>query len=442
MKLLILGMNHRSAPVAVRERFAIMDPVPPYLEKARNQAELDEVVLLSTCNRVEVVAACRYTDVGRQSLERFFLRELGGGAQLAPGELYDHEGRDAVRHLFRVASSLDSLVVGEPQILGQVKASYRTAMECGASGPLLDRLFSSAFAVAKRVRTETRIAERSVSVARVAVDLAQQIFEDLRGKRALLLGAGKMITLALTALQGAGLSAVQVANRSRARALELAQRFGASAHRLDDISGLLAEADILLSCLATSRPLLDRPLVERALRGRHHPLFVIDLGVPRNIDPEVSTLKPVYLYHIDDLVRAAESNTKQRRRETARAETLIEEAVERFGQRLTAQRAVPTIRLLRERAERMRAGEVEKALRKLDLDGEGREVVEALSRSIVNKLLHAPIAGLRTAAEGTASAAVLDATRRLFALEEPGEEDASGAPTEGTGNGAKRGEPV
>jgi len=429
VKILLVGMNHRTAPIEVRERFAVEEP-GPWLAKLVAGEEIEEAVLLSTCNRVEVVVTTRRLEAARHRLRSFFLRELGRGEPLpehlsAHAVLYEHVDIDAVRHLLRVAASIDSLVVGEPQILGQVKDAYQTAAESGASGPVLSRLFSAAFAAAKRVRSETRIAERPVSVARIAVDLAVQIFETLSDKRALLVGAGEMIEMALEALRGAGLASVAVANRTPTHAAELAQRFGASAHGLAELPALTASADVVLTCLAAERPLLDVPLFEEALRvRRRRPIFVIDIGVPRNVDPEVNRLDDVYLYDLDDLGGVAEANAEERRRETIRAEGIVQEEVDRFAGWLMALAAVPTIRRLRGRAEAVREAELARWAARAAPDEEGRRTVEALTRAIVNKILHAPVSRLRAQAEREEGLAYLQAARVLFALDDP---DAPGA---------------
>lgn len=424
MRVLLVGMNHRTASVEVRERFAVDDPLP-WLQKLVAAPEIEEAVLLSTCNRVELVATARSLDAGRHRMRSFFHRELGHGAALPQQRsesaiLYEHVDSDAVRHLFRVASSIDSLVVGEPQILGQVKEAYRAAAEGGACGPLLNRLFTSAFAAAKRVRNETQIASRPVSMARVAVDLARQIFETLDDKHALLVGAGEMIEAALEALRGAGLARVSVANRTPERAAALATRFGATAHGLEELPALLADADVVLTSIGTDRPLLDAPLFEEALRARRRrPIFAIDLGVPRNVDPVVNQLDDVYLYDVDDLSGVAEANAEERRRETVRAEAIVQEEVERFDGWLGALRAVPTIRRLRARAEAIRTGEIDKAVARLGLDEAGRQGVEAITRAIVNKILHAPVSKLREQAEREEGLAYLEAAKVLFALDDP-----------------------
>jgi len=424
VKILLAGMNHRTAPIEVRERFAVDDP-GPWLAKLVAGEEIEEAVLLSTCNRVEVVATTRRLEAARHRLRSFFLRDLGRGEPLpehlsSHAVLYEHVDTDAVRHLLRVAASIDSLVVGEPQILGQVKDAYRAATECGASGPVLSRLFAAAFAAAKRVRSETRIAERPVSVARIAVDLARQIFETLADKQALLVGAGEMIEMALEALRGAGLAGVSVANRTPAHAAELARRFGATAHGLAELPALVAGADVVLTCFAADRPLLDVPLFEDALHvRRRRPIFVIDIGVPRNVDSGVNQLDDVYLYDLDDLGGVAEANAEERRRETIRAEGIVQEEVDRFSGWLTALAAVPTIRRLRGRAEAVREAELVKWVARAAPDEEGRRAVEALTRAIVNKVLHAPVSRLREQAEREEGIAYLQAARVLFALDDP-----------------------
>ena len=423
MKILLVGMNHRTAPLALRERLAVDDPVPLLRKLVANQ-EIDEAVLLSTCNRIELVVLTRNEGAARLRLRSCFRFDLAGddagpAAADLESHLYEHTGPDAMRHVLRVASSLDSMVVGEPQILGQTKDAYRAAVECGACGPILGRLFQLAFATAKRVRTETRVAARPVSVARVAVDLAEQIFEDLSGKKALLVGAGEMTEAALAALRDHGLVSVAITNRTPERAAPLAARFGATAHGLSELPRLLAEADVVLTSIAGDGPLLTPGLVSAALAGRKsRPLFVIDIGVPRNADPALDQLDDVYLYDLDDLAAIADRNAAQRSRDVAKAEAIIEEQQQRFDGWFVALRAVPTIRHLRERIESLRADEVERALAKLPLPPDQRAAVEALTRSLVNKILHAPVSRLRREAEREEGIVYLETARVLFDLDE------------------------
>ena len=426
MKLLLVGMNHRTAPLDLRERLAVDDP-GPVLRKLVADAEVDEAVLISTCNRVEVVAVARQPEAARLRIRSFLRRELAErdlGPELERC-LYEHVDGDAMRHVLRVACSLDSMVLGEPQILGQTKEAYRQAAECGASGPVLARLFQQAFATAKRVRSETRIAERPVSVARVAVELVRRIFEELGDKRALLVGAGEMIEAAVDALRGAGLASLAVANRTPERAAELASRCGASAHGLDELPRLLHGADLVLSCIAVSEPILTRALVDQAVGARGGlPVLVIDLGVPRNAERELDRIDNVYLYDVDDLASVAEENAHARQQERARAEAIVEEQRQRFDGWLAALRAVPTIRHLRERAEAIRAAELERVAGRLALSDADREAVEYLTRALVNKLLHAPVTQLRRAAVREDGVAGLVAARSLFELDaEPAPSD-------------------
>jgi glutamyl-tRNA reductase len=407
VKLLLLGMNHRSAPLEVRERFAVEDPAP-MLEKLVAGGEIDEAVLLSTCNRIEVVVSTRNTEAARMRLRSFFRRELAGGEELLPERileesLYEHRDGDAMRHVLRVAAALDSMVVGEPQILGQTKDAYREAVECGASGPILDRLFQRAFATAKRVRNDTSIAERPVSVARVAVGLARRIFEDFADKCALLIGAGEMVEIALGALRESGLETIAVANRTAERAARLAVEFGATAHGLDEL------------------PSLGKAL--RSRRGR--PMFVIDIGVPRNADPAIDEIDEVYRYDIDDLIHVANENAGERRRELARAEAIVAEEQQRFDGWFAALRAIPTIKHLRARVEEIRSAELERALGRIDLGDNQRSAVDALTRSIVNKILHTPFTRLRQQAEREDGMACLEVARMLFGLDEPEDSDAT-----------------
>lgn len=424
MKILLAGTSHRSAPVEVRERFAVADEQAA-LRKLVDHDEIEEAVLVSTCNRVEVVVTTQQPDAARHTLQRFFRHELAGDAPL-PGNvhlddvLYYYRDQEATSHLFRVASSMDSMVVGEPQILGQMKDAYGNAMELGSCGPILSRLFQRAFATAKRVKNETRIAHRPVSVARVAVDLARQIFEDLADKSALMIGAGEMIELALFALQREGLGAGRIANRTPAHAEALAARFGASPHGLAELDDLLQQSDIVLSCIGGDGPILSADRLREALRRRRNrPIFLIDIGVPRNIDPAAESLDNAYLYDIDDLQNVVSANEEERRRESLHGERIVLEEQERFAGWMVALQAVPTIRHLRARAESIREAELERMILRLELTAAQREGVDALTRAIVNKILHPPLARLGAQTDREEGIAVLEEARALFGLDDP-----------------------
>ena len=420
MKMILLGMNHQSAPIEVRERLAVDEP-GPLLQKLVDSDDIEEAVLFSTCNRVEVLALTQSLESARHRLRTFFSRDLARG-DFAPDldeVSYEYRDGEAVRHVLRVASALDSMVVGEPQILGQTKDAYRAAVECGACGPILGRLFQHAFSTAKRVKTETRIGERPVSVARVAVDLARQIFERFDEKRALLIGAGEMGEMALQALKKHGLESICVANRTPERAAALAAQFGATAHGLDELETLIGDADVVITSIAGDTPILTLDLATRALRDRRHrPLFVIDIGVPRNADPAIDAIDNLYRYDLDDLGSVASDNAEQRAREAERAMAIVVEEQQRFDGWFAALRAVPTIRHLRDRAEGIRSRELERALARLELGDAEQAAVDALTKSIVNKILHAPISRLKQEAEREEGMAYLEIARVLFELDD------------------------
>lgn len=430
MSLLLVGMNHRTAPLELRERFAVSD-ARAVVAALTAGAEVDEAVLLCTCNRVEVMAWADKTEAALQRIHHLFERELPEAGAALPAKqeleraLYTYRGAAAVRHLFRVASAVDSMVVGEPQILGQVKQAYAEAASAGACGAMLGRLYQHAFAAAKRVRSETQIAERPVSIARVAVELAERIFETLADKSALLVGAGEMIELALDVLQRRGLGSVLIANRSLARAGALAQRFDAGAHALSELPQLLQRCDLVLTGAGADTPLLGAESIAAALlerRGR--PIFLIDMGVPRNVEPRVAELDGAYLYDLDDLRSVAEANAAGRREAIRSAEAIVDEESRRFEQWRAARAAAPTIRLLLARAEAIRSAEIERELSGHAPAGRERDRLEALTRSIVNKLLHAPLSRLRGGGDARQELDLPAAARALFALDDP---DAPGA---------------
>ena len=425
MNLLLLGMSHRTASLDLRERYAVED-LGPANEKLAADPDIEECVILSTCNRVEVLVLTRSPAAARVRLRSFVERELPGEGRRPDADeleaaLYELDDAEAARHVFRVACSIDSMIVGEPQILGQVKDAYRAAVATGSCGPILSRLYQRAFSTAKRVRNETRIGERSVSVARVAVDLAKEIFESFEEKSALLIGAGEMIELALERLRSSGLRHVRIANRTPARAAALATRFDATAHGLAELPRLLEQSDVVLTSIGGKGPLLTSQGVAEALRNRRHrPLFVIDIGVPRNVAKEVNDLDAVYLYDLDDLSGMAEANADERRREVARVEDIVLEEEQRFEGWLTALAAVPTIRTLRARAEAIRGAELERGLSPLAWSDEQRAAVDGITRAIINKLLHAPLARLRQEVDREEGLAHLEAARLLFALDDDG----------------------
>jgi glutamyl-tRNA reductase len=416
MTFLLLGVNHKTAPVEVRERLAI--PASRLAEATRRLAQhpgIDEGLVLSTCNRVEILVASAN---GAADL-RGFLGEYFA-TDVAPYEshLYEHREKEAVRHLFRVASSLDSMVVGEPQILGQVKEAYATARAVGAVRSHLDALLTRAFAVAKRVRTETAVGSSAVSVASAAVDLAKKIFGTLAGKSVYLVGAGKMSELAARHLMAQGASAIFVANRTHERAVALAGRFGGQAILFEQLYDTCDRADIVITSTGAPHALFRREHGELFLqRRKNRPMFFIDIAVPRDVDPEMNKLDGIFVYDIDDLQAIVAGHVADRRREAERAETIVAQEVERFLARLDAQSVVPTIVSLQGQLETIRQAEIERVRGRLGrLTPEQEQAVEALSRGIVNKILHAPITTLKTTAGQPEATTVIEVIRRLFNL--------------------------
>jgi glutamyl-tRNA reductase len=436
MKVLLVGMNHRTAPVEIRERFAVAETAA-MLRKLVDRPEIEEGVLISTCNRVELIVTTTNPDAAQHVLFDFFARDLADGGMptgISLSEMtYVRHGRHAVEHVFRVASAIDSMVVGEPQILGQVKDAYREAADIGACGAVLSRLFQRAFATAKRVKNETGVSQRPVSVARVAVDLAKQIFESLESKSALLIGAGEMIEAALVALDDHGLGERRVVNRTAAHAESLARRFGGSAHGLDELDALLPTSDVVLSCVGGDGPILTRARIEASVAHRpRRPLFLIDIGVPRNIDPAVHEIDNAYLYDLDDLQDVASANQDERRCESERAERIIVEERENFDGWLAALQAVPTIRDLRHRAETIRQTEIERFAGRLRLDSTQIDTLEQLTRGIVNKIMHAPISRLRDETDREVGLARLEEARTLFGLDDPEESERADSESDST----------
>ena len=399
MKFLVTGVNHRTAPVELRERIAVStEEQPAVLAALRTWPAVREALVLSTCNRAELFVA--YNEEV-PDLAAFLTRHFPVGDEELRAHIYQHRDAEAVRHLFRVAASLDSMVVGEPQILGQVKAAFAHAREAGAIGRELDRLMQSTLAAAKRVRSETAVGANSVSIASVAVDLALKIFGSLAGQRVLLVGAGKMGELAARHLLAQGAGAIAVTNRTRERAERVAQGFGGQVLPYEQLLDRAAEADILITSTGSHEFVFRREDGPRLLaKRRGRPMFFIDIAVPRDVDPEMNRVDGVFLYDIDDLQSVAADNLADRSKESMRAEQMHELEVNRFVQRTHALDAVPTLIALQENAETMRRAELRRFASRLEgLTPDQREAVEALTRGLANKFLHAPMQALRAAAQ-------------------------------------------
>ncbi|MCZ6831154.1 MAG: glutamyl-tRNA reductase [Gammaproteobacteria bacterium] len=420
MSLTVLGINHNSAAVEMRERVAFApEQLVEALQEACQHAGLQELVILSTCNRTELyfTAQDQQTDFQQRALQ-WLATYHHQVAQDIGQSCYEYCEEEALRHMIQVASGLDSMVLGEPQILGQMKSAYAVAEEAGTVGTELARVFPRVFSVAKKVRTDTAIGENPVSVAYAAVNLAGHIFTDLATTQALLVGAGETIELVAKHLAEAGVKRIVVANRTLGRARELAQRFGVDAVLLADIPAQLEYADIVITSTASQLPILGKGAVEHALKLRkHRPILMVDIAVPRDIEPQVGELRDVYLYSVDDLREIVDQNRRSRRDEARKADQLIEAGIHEYQHELRSRHAVDTVKALRLRAEGMRDVEIERALRALARGEEAEQVITALARGLTNKLIHSPSIELkRASAEGREEA--LEIARQLLGLQD------------------------
>lgn len=426
MPLAVVGASHRTAPIELRERLAFgRAELPPTLLGLVGTGAVSEAVLLSTCNRSELYLAADDARAAVAAAEALFAARLGWET-LASSYLYVHSDRRAAEHLFRVAAGLDSMLLGEPQIQGQVRDAYTRAQStAGASGPVvgavLNRLFQTALGIGAKVRSETALAVGASSVPSAAVDLAKKIFDNLRGRQALVVGAGEMSEVTLECLRGEGVQTALVANRTLERARELAERWGGEAIGFDRLGAALGEVDIVICSTAAPHPVLTRGRFRAALPGgAQRPLCIIDIALPRDVEPSVGDEANVFLYNVDDLTHIVGGNLDRRRAEIPAAEAIITEGVEDFWGWYAGLAVVPTIRRLREQGERLRQAETDRALRRLaHLAPEDRDAIAALTRSLTNKLLHAPTARLRQAVGNGRGTGVLDTARYLFELDDP-----------------------
>jgi len=416
MSLYTLGLNHHTAPLGVRERVVFhVERLAEALAEAK-RVLAPEAAILSTCNRTELYLSGDLDEAKHRAAadwlaayHRFDAHELQRYVYMLPRE-------QAVRHAFRVASGLDSMVLGEPEILGQMKEAARTAEAAGTLGTVLGKLFQRSFAVAKEVRSTTQVGANSVSMAAAAVKLAARIFPSLKDQKVLLIGAGEMIELCATHFAAQGPARITVANRTLERAQALAHRFSARAIELRELAEHLHEHDIVVSCTASSLPILGKGLVERALKARRRlPMFMVDLAVPRDIEQEVADLDDVFLYTIDDLNGIVQGNLDARRAAVEQAEAIIDTQVGRFMHWMQVRESVPLIRALRDQAEEARRHEVERALKLLARGDDPKQVLEALSQGLTNKLMHAPTQALNEAT-GEERRTLADTLARLFRI--------------------------
>ena len=426
MHIVIVGLSHKTAPVEIRERLAF---APTAMERPLQQLlalpPVAEGLIVSTCNRVELCAATKEPEAAMTALRRFLATYHEVDLDEIDDHLYDYQGEDAIRHLFRVASSLDSMVLGEPQILGQIKTAYGYAAEFKTAGLILNRFLHKAFSVAKRVRTETAIASNAVSVSFAAVELARKIFDRLDDKTVMIIGAGEMCELAARHFVTNGVSKVLVTNRTFERAEKLAAEFQGKAVPFEYFVEHLTEADIVLTSTGAPNFILGQRQMEEALKRRkNRPMFLIDIAVPRDIDPKINDLDNAYLYDVDDLQGVVQANLKERKKEAGKAEAIVEQEIGQFYQWLANLEVKPTIIALRRKLEEIRQQELEKTFGNLkDLTDKERKSIEAMTNAMINKILHQPTAVLKQSQNSTSGEDYVDAVRTLFDLPAPTGED-------------------
>jgi len=420
MNIVVVGLSHKTANVEVREKLAFS---PTQMEKPLHALlaldGITEGVIVSTCNRVEIYVTTRDIAGGIARVKRFIADYHNFPLDTLEQHVYSLHGEDAIRHVFRVASSLDSMVVGEPQILGQIKTSYGYAAEYRSSGIILNRFLHKAFSVAKRVRTETKIASSAVSVAFAAVELAKKIFNDLSDKTVMLIGAGEMCELAAKHFLNSGVRGLMVTNRTFERAEKLADEFDGKAVRFDDLFDQLHKADIILSSTGAPHTIIGAGDLDAVMRRRRQkPMFFIDIAIPRDIDPAVNDVENVYLFTVDDLQEVVASNLQQRKEEANKAEAIVNEEIGQFFKWLSSLEVTPTIVALRNKFDEIRRAELEKTLAGWkDIPPDGQKRLEALTNAIMNKLLHPPTTLIKQAGQGGRTDLYVDAVRALYGLE-------------------------
>jgi len=419
-KILLLGVNHKATPVEIREKIALSDGYEAPLAALKKIPGCRECYLISTCNRVELVVVAD----GQALVESDIVTFLFGGSlseQESSQYLYMYYNADAVHHLFMVAASLDSMVVGESQILGQLKEAYRYAAKFGATGPLLNKLLHKSFSVAKRIRTETGIGSSAVSISYAAVQLAGKIFGSLKGKKVLLVGAGEMAELAAEHLVGQGVDSVVVANRTLARAVDLAKRFNGSAVSMDELGHQLELVDIIISSTGATDLILVKQDVKAVMRKRRNkPLFFIDIAVPRDLDPKLIEIDNVYLYDIDDLSSVVEINKSERDKEAISASRIVDEEALKFQRWYQGRAITPTIRELREKIDTISSIELDRTLARLpNVNGPDKKILEKMMKSITSRILHDPLTYLKSeSCSGRDDSDVkVDVVRSLFRLD-------------------------
>ena len=420
LRVVVVGISHNTAPVEVREHFSFTeDETRAAVTELRSMPGIQECMMLSTCNRTEIYAASEHSEECVESVKRYLSENSGFDTHTISPYLYASVGHMAVRHMYKVACGVDSMVVGEPQILGQVKGAYRNAVIKNTAGLILNRLCHSAFFAAKRVRTETGIGSRAVSISYVAVELAKRIFDDLSRRKVLLIGSGEMAELAARNLVSSGIGDLFIASRRFENAATLAERLKGNAIRFEEIYYHLKDMDIVITATGSSEFIIKTSHAKESLKLRNNePVFMIDIAVPRDIDPRVEEIPDIYLYDIDDLKGVLDENLKTRKDSAIKAEEIVREVESAFESWISGLKAVPAIIDLKKRFETIKDLEVERALSKLDgFTDKDRDVIEAMAARIVGKLLHGPLTKLKEEASTSRGALYVDSVKKLFELE-------------------------
>ena len=420
MNLIIVGLSHKTAPVEIRERLSFpVQTIGEPLNRLCTAYEINEGVIISTCNRVEVFAVTRDIEKGLWQVKKFLSEYHNIPLEGLDKHLYAYTSEDAVRHIFRVSSGLDSMIIGEPQILGQIKDAYGYALQHKTAGVIMNKLFHKAFSVAKRIRTETKIGSSAVSVSYAAVELAKKIFGTLEGKIAMLIGAGEMAELAARHLLSSGVQEIIVANRTYEKAIEMAKGFNGTPIMFREFTHYLKKVDIVIASTAAPKFIIHPEQIEEVIKERkNRSMFFIDISVPRNIDPLINNIDNIYLYNVDDLQGVVEANLKERAKEAKEAEAIINEELGNFHRWVKSLDVVPTIVALKKKFEEIRKGEMEKALSGMNnLQEKDKETIDAMTKAIINKVVHDPVTHLKKEADKVEGDFYIEAARKLFDLD-------------------------
>ena len=425
MNIITVGLSHKTAPVEIREKLSFpSQTIGEPLNRLCTSYGINEGVIISTCNRVEVFAVTKDIEKGLWQVKKFLSDYHNIPLEELDGHLYTYTAEDAVKHLFRVCAGLDSMVIGEPQILGQAKDAYGYALQHKTAGVIMNKLFHKAFSVAKRIRTETKIGSSAVSISYAAVELAKKIFGTLEGKSAMLIGAGEMAELAARYLLSNGVQEILIANRTYEKAIEVAKNFNGTPIMFREFTHYLKKVDIIVTSTAAPRFIIHPEQIEEVIKERkNRPMFFIDISVPRNIDPLINNIDNIYLYNVDDLQGVVEANLKERVKEAKEAEAIIHEELGNFHKWVKSLDVVPTIVALKKKLEDIRKGEVEKALSGVNgLREQDIQAIDAMTKAIVNKIVHDPVTHLKKEANKVEGDFYIEATRRLFDLDKEEEE--------------------